>query len=202
MLVGSHLERRPRALADLYLHRIASGDASAVRGCLDEYGGMVWGLARRYLAAIGEDAEDAVQEIFVEVWRCAGRFDAAKGTEAGFIATIAHRRLTDRQRRAAVRRGGELPDDRVLPGMEAVPSVEMKETAGRAVAAMGQLSPEERQVLWCSLYHGLSHERIAGMTSQPVGTVKTRIRRGLARLREILTVGGADSGAALREVAR
>jgi RNA polymerase sigma-70 factor, ECF subfamily len=159
---------------------------------------MVWGLAQRYLSAIGEDAEDAVQEIFVEVWRCAARYDPTKGSEAGFIATIAHRRLTDRQRRAAVRRGGELPDDRVLGGAVGEPEVEIKESASRAIRALGQLPPEERQVLWCSLYHGLSHERIAGMTSQPVGTVKTRIRRGLSRLRELL---GGEPHAAAKEVA-
>lgn len=187
-------------MSHTFLQRISSGDASAVRGCLDEYGGMVWGLAQRYLGAIGEDVEDAVQEIFVEVWRCAARFDPTKGTEAGFIATIAHRRLTDRQRRAAVRRGGELPDERVLGGADQPPTVEIKENAGRAIQALGQLPPEERQVLWCSLYHGLSHERIAGMTAQPVGTVKTRIRRGLARLRELL--GGSEPHAAAKEVAR
>jgi RNA polymerase sigma-70 factor (ECF subfamily) len=190
-------------LAEQFLQRIANGDASAVRGCLDEYGGMVWGLAKRYLAAMGDDAEDAVQEIFVEVWRWAGRYDPSKGTEAGFIATVAHRRLTDRQRRAMARRGGELPEDRVLAGAEQAPVFETKESASRAMAALGQLSAEERQVLWCSLYHGLSHERIAGMTSQPVGTVKTRIRRGLARLRELLsgTGAGGAGGAGLKEVA-
>lgn len=173
-----------------YLQRITAGDVSAVRGCLDEYGGMVWGLAQRYLAALGEDIEDAVQEVFVEVWRSASRFDPLKGSEPGFIATIAHRRLTDRQRRAALRKGSALPDERVLGAAEAPPVVETKEGASRAMAAMNQLAPEERQVLWCSLYHGLSHERIAGMTSQPVGTVKTRIRRGLARLRELLASEG------------
>lgn len=187
-------------MSTTFLQRISAGDATAVRACLDEYGGMVWGLAQRYLSALGEDVEDAVQEVFVEVWRSAPRFDPAKGSEPGFIATIAHRRLTDRQRRAAVRRGGELPDDRVLGAPELPPVAEVKESAGKALAALEQLAPEERQVLWCSLYHGMSHERIAGMTAQPVGTVKTRIRRGLARLRELLGGEGGAGRASVRPV--
>lgn len=172
------------------LQRIAAGDESAVRSCLDEYGGLVWSLARRYLTPLGDDVEDAVQEVFVELWRHAGRFDPAKGSEPAFVATITHRRLTDRQRRARLRRSESLPDERVLAGVPAsfssgTPS-DSKDSAHAASVALDRLPPEERHVLWLTLYQGLTHERIAGLTSQPVGTVKTRIRRGLARLREFL----------------
>lgn len=174
------------------LQRIAAGDSAAVRACLEEYGGLVWSLARRYLSALGDDVEDAVQEVFVELWRNASRFDPSKGSEPAFIATIAHRRLTDRQRRARLRRSDELPDDRVLGGPGAMPvafaASDAKDAAKSAAEALEKLPAEERQVLWLTLYQGLSHERIATLTSQPVGTVKTRIRRGLARLREFLGV--------------
>ena len=86
------------------LQRIASKDTDAIGACLDEYGDLVWRLASRYLDRESGDVEDAVQEVFVEVWLSAGKFDPAKGTEAAYIATIAHRRLTDYQRRLSVRR--------------------------------------------------------------------------------------------------
>src|SRR5690606_28395381 len=77
--------------------RIASGDDSAVKECMDGFGGLVWSLARRYSESLA-DAEDAVQEIFLELWKHADRYDAAAGTEAAFVATIARRRLIDRVR--------------------------------------------------------------------------------------------------------
>lgn len=188
------------------LQRIAAGDESAVRSCLDEYGGLVWSLARRYLTPLGDDVEDAVQEVFVEMWRHAARFDPSRGSEPAFVATIAHRRLTDRQRRARLRRSEVLPDERVLaeaPSSVIRPaSADAKDSARAAAIALDRLPAEERQVLWLTLYQGLTHESIAGLTSQPVGTVKTRIRRGLARLREFLgasTTAGVPAGAAIAE---
>ena len=84
------------------LQRIAAGDGASVQECLDRYGGLVWSIARR-LAPTAQDAEDAVQEIFLDVWRNAGRFDPEIGSEATFIATIARRRLLDQRRRASRR---------------------------------------------------------------------------------------------------
>lgn len=158
--------------------------------CLDEYGGMVWGLAKRYLAPIGEDPEDAVQDIFVEVWQNASRFDPAKGAEASFIATIAHRRLIDRQRKAASRAKLPLTMD---PGADPVP--ERREDAAEVDAAFEQLLDEEREALWLSLRHGLSHEHIAKALSRPLGTVKTHIRHGLSRLRMLVKEGRTKSEA-------
>ena len=79
------------------LARIAAGDSAAVEECMVEYGGLVWSLARR-LSPSNADAEDAVQEIFVELWKNASRFDSAKASEKTFIAMIAKRRLIDRLR--------------------------------------------------------------------------------------------------------
>ena len=80
------------------LHRVAAGDRAAVRECLARYGGLVWSLVRRSTSDAAE-AEDAVQEIFVDVWQSASRFDPAVASEATFIAMIARRRLIDRARR-------------------------------------------------------------------------------------------------------
>ena len=76
------------------LPSVAAGDRSAMESCLQRYEGLVWSLARRMLGESSE-AEDAVQEIFIELWRSAGRFDPDEGSEATFVATIARRRLVD-----------------------------------------------------------------------------------------------------------
>lgn len=79
---------RPETLLTI-LQRISAGDQDAVAACLDEYGGLVWRLALRYLNSKA-DAEDATQEIFISIWASAHRFDPAKGSEAAFVATVAH----------------------------------------------------------------------------------------------------------------
>lgn len=177
-------------MAQPLLQRIASGDAAAVAACLEEYGGMIWGLADRYLRGFGDDLEDAVQEVFVEVWRSAGRYDSAMGGEPAFIATIAHRRLIDRQRRLQARRALQLDEEAVLleakPALHATHAAATEETK-RAAIAFDQLDNDEKQALWYALYRGFTHERIAEAINVPLGTVKTRIRRGLARMREILS---------------
>ncbi|MBX3410453.1 MAG: sigma-70 family RNA polymerase sigma factor [Phycisphaeraceae bacterium] len=169
------------------LERISQGDPSGIAACLDEYGGTIWGLAERYLRGTGEDVEDAVQEIFIEVWRSAHRFSPALGSEPAFVATIAHRRLIDRQRRLAAR-GTHLPFDPSLTHAppQRLDTASLRDDLHRAARAFDELDTDERQVLWYALYHGLSHERIAHATDLPLGTVKTRIRRGLSRLRDIL----------------
>ena len=84
--------------SSLLLARIARGDERAVRECVQQYGALVWSMARRW-SAHASDAEDAVQEIFIDLWRTASRYDSARATEAGWVAMIARRRLIDRTRR-------------------------------------------------------------------------------------------------------
>lgn len=179
----SHSQRMARTI----LQRVAEGDPTAVRACLDEYADTIWSIAHRYLAPMGEDVEDAVQEIFVEVWKSADRFDPSKGSEPGFIATIAHRRLINRQRKASRHRSVALANV-AEPSQKPTtrePSA-LHEEARAAAAAFEKLTEDEKQLLQLSIHHGLSHERIAKATDLPLGTVKTRIRRGLIRLRELL----------------
>lgn len=177
------LRKAPRIpVPSTILQRIAQGDSAAVAACLDEYGGMVWGLAKRYLSPVGGDAEDAVQEIFVEVWQNAPRFDPMKGSEAAFIATIAHRRLIDRRRRQSSHATVALvATPQALDGMPA-----RREESAAIDAAFANLLEEEREALWLSLRHGMTHENISRVLSKPLGTVKTHIRQGLARLRVLL----------------
>ena len=176
------------------LPRIAAGDPAAVEECLEHFGGLVWSLARRFCKEHAE-AEDAVQEIFIEIWRNAYRFDAGRGSEATYVTMIARRRLIDRYRRRS-RAPDTTPVEEELvvsPSVQHVAQAEIRDEAARAREHMQRLRPEERRVLELSIDHGLSQSEIAEITEMPLGTVKTHARRGLIRLRELL---GADVQAA------
>jgi RNA polymerase sigma-70 factor (ECF subfamily) len=170
------------------LQRIASGDSAAVRECIEQYGALVWSLARR-LSRSPSDAEDATQEIFLDVWRSAGRFDASQGSDKVFIAMIARRRLIDRLRKSSA----EPPMDPV----EALETVawadpgttsESSHEAQQATRALAALRPEQRQVLELGLLHGLTQSEIAARLSMPLGTVKSFMRRGLIKVREYMNI--------------
>ena len=175
------------------LQRVADGDAAAVDECLGQYGGLVWSLARR-LCPKHEDAEDAVQEIFVEIWRNAGKFDPRIASEATYVTMIARRRLIDRyRRRSRDLDTALLKEELVASDAEHERWTEISDEASRAREKMQQLRPEERQVLELSINQGLSQSQIAEATNLPLGTVKTHARRGLIRLRELLGVDAAGN---------
>ena len=162
--------------------RLARGDRTAARDCLRQFGGLVWSLAIRR-SPNQADAEDAAQEIFLDLWRSASRFNPAIGTEVTFVAMIARRRLIDRSRRQQRQsRTEELRLDIEAPGMGAEACAEAK-IAAKAVEKLG---PEQRRVLVLATCDGRSHEEISQMTGLPLGTVKTYVRRGLLRVRELL----------------
>lgn len=179
-------------VADNILQRVAAGEAAAVDDCLRQYGGLVWSLARRFTSDHAE-AEDAVQDVFIDVWRSAGRFDANVGSEATFITMIARRRLIDRHRKRTRQvETATLVEETVSGGSSAEQQIEIADDAARAREALGQLRAEERQVLEMSIYQGLSQSKIAEATEMPLGTVKTHARRGLIRLRKMLSDESAD----------
>ena len=178
-------------MTDLLLPQIATGDPTAVDAFLKRYSSLVWGLARRFCRS-AEDAEDATQDILVEVWRSAERYDPRVGSEATFLMTIARRRLIDRARRKGRRPATELLED---AGTIAAPieqdRAEVHDEVLRAQQAMAQLRPEQRDVLDLALGHGRTHQEIAAAIGIPLGTVKSHARRGLIRLREMLGVDQA-----------
>lgn len=187
------------------LTRVADGDRAAIRECISRYGGLIWSLARRASRA-QDDAEDAVQEIFLDLWKSAGRYDPAVGSEATFIAMIARRRLVDR-RRVQKRAPETEPLSERAKGTAgdrsgSVPP-EMGAEAALAARALDQLRPEQRQVLILTTCHGLSHEEVASTTGMPLGTVKAHARRGLMRVREVLgEMALSQAGGSMQEAAR
>jgi len=170
------------------LQRIASGDSAAVRECIEQYGALIWSIARR-LSRTPSDAEDATQEIFLDIWRSAARFDASQGSDKVFVAMIARRRLIDRLRKTSA----EPPMD-TMEALELVAtgdqdtSSETSMEAEQATRALAELRPEQRQVLELGLLHGLSQSEIATRLNMPLGTVKSFMRRGLIKVRENMKI--------------
>lgn len=168
------------------LARIASGDERAVRDCVTAFGPMLLALARRWSPDLA-DAEDAVQEIFFDLWRNASRYDGSKASERGFVAMIARRRLIDRHRKQLrmvrtepVPEGFDLPD----------PGTDEGDRVGDALAArevLAQLTTQQRRFIERHLLDGKTHEEIATESSVPLGTVKSHIRRGLLKARALLS---------------
>jgi RNA polymerase sigma factor (sigma-70 family) len=192
-IVSSGLEEHELRLGAPILHRVAAGESTAIQECLDRYGGLVWSLARRFSKEASE-AEDAAQEVFIELWKKAERFDPSLASEMTFVAMIARRRLIDRSRRKQRTFATETLDENPAVAVRdrGQAEVDLCDEAARASQALSRLKPEQRRVLELSIYGGLSHEEIARTTKLPLGTVKTHARRGLARVRELLGVAEAS----------
>lgn len=174
------------------LARVAAGEPGAADALLERFGGLVWSLARR-LAANDSEAEDVVQEIFIDLWRSAGRYDPSIASETAFVATIARRRLIDRRRRET-RRLDKSPLVADAAERAGADRVAVCEEAAVAARALEQLSAEQQRVLRLSILHGLTHERIAETTGLPLGTVKTHARRGLIKVRDMLASSRKGGG--------
>lgn len=155
---------------------------------LDRYSGLVWSLARRHSPS-PQDAEDAVQEIFLEIWRSAARYDPEVAAEQTFVAMIARRRLIDRARRHQRQPKREaLPEPEIVVAEPEPDRAEISDEARRVSAVLRTLRPEQQKVLELSLVQGRSHSQISEQTGMPLGTVKSLARRGLIKVRKMLGV--------------
>jgi RNA polymerase sigma-70 factor (ECF subfamily) len=141
-----------------------------------------------------DDAEDAVQEIFVDIWKNAERYDADQSSETTFVAMIARRRIIDRLRHAQRRLSPDsLEDILIEPASRVDVNLQASVEAAEAATAVRSLRPEQQQVLQLSIVHGLSHQEISDATGMPLGTVKTHARRGILQAREILGYGSSNT---------
>lgn len=170
------------------LERIADGDPLAMNELIDQYGDLVWSLARRYFGA-SPIAQESVQEAFLSLWTSAGRFRPDRGSELTFVLTVARRRMVDQVRHEA-RFSGTVPlmGDEADLSLDGERRIETQLDSLRVQPLLRQLSANEREILSLSLYEGYSHSEIAQRLDMPLGTVKTRIRRSLIRLRQALNV--------------
>lgn len=167
------------SVATTLLRRLSGGDPAALGEFYDLYAGLVNGLALRIVRDASE-AEDVVQEVFVQVWRQASRYDPGRGSPEAWVCTMARTRALDRLRRRAARR--EEPSE-AAPGATATPKAE---EALAVRKALDGLSADQRQALELAYYEGLTQSEIAKRLDEPLGTVKTRIRTAMIRLRETL----------------
>jgi RNA polymerase sigma factor (sigma-70 family) len=178
------LARAHRLSADALLARVAAGDERAFSRLCDLFAGPVLGEALRHLSDRAA-AEDVTQEVFLRIWRNAHRFDAERGRAEAWIATIARNASRD-----ALRRRGSLPveelADAVDPAPDPVDEVADASQALQLQAAVASLAPGSREVIELAYWQGLSQVEIAERLGLPLGTVKTRTRRGLALLADVL----------------
>ncbi|MEZ6015311.1 MAG: sigma-70 family RNA polymerase sigma factor [Planctomycetota bacterium] len=171
-----------------------------MRLVLARYTSLVWSLCAT-ASRDPHEVEDLVQEVFVDVWRSAGRYDDTIASEVTFIATIARRRVIDRRRRLGRRIEPEVLDEEFVPGADdpALRLVDVADDAGLAAEVVAELPPERREVLEMSVVRGLTHREIATETGLPLGTVKSHIRRGLAEVSDRLRARRARFGADFEE---
>jgi RNA polymerase sigma-70 factor (ECF subfamily) len=176
--------------ADALLRAVAKGDEAAFGRFYDLVAARVYGLIRRVLRDAAQ-AEEVTQEVMVEVWRTAGRFDPQRGSAAAWVFTIAHRRAVDRVRaeqasanraRRLVPEATETPADAVVD--EATAQMERQQVR-RCLKTLTEL---QREAITLAYYNGYTYREVAALLSTALPTVKTRMRDGLIRLRDCLGV--------------
>ena len=176
------------------LRLLAAGDGDAAARLYDRHARAVYSLALRIVNDEG-DAEDVVQEVFAQAWRQAARYDASRGVVGAWLLMMTRSRAIDKLRSARARPDSRAVDDpRVIDEMPAVlrdaPSrIIDAENARLAQRALAELPLLQRLVIELAYYEGLTQREIADRLEQPLGTVKSRLRLGLLKLRDALAEG-------------
>jgi RNA polymerase sigma-70 factor, ECF subfamily len=182
------LQPDPANLSDVQLlHAIAARDDAALARLYDRYRLILFGLLLRILNS-REEAEDVLQEVFLQIWRRAGDFDEARGQAFTWMVTLARSRAIDRlrainaRRRLAASATDEITERVSDSAVDAVESEQRKIVSG----ALAQIPDEQRRTLILAYFEGLTQSEIATRLGAPLGTVKTRMRSGMTKLRELL----------------
>ncbi|MCX4785641.1 MULTISPECIES: sigma-70 family RNA polymerase sigma factor [unclassified Streptomyces] len=173
------------------LGMVARGDQDAFAEVYDAVSGPVLGLVRSVLRDPAQ-SEEVAQEVLVEVWRTAPRFRAARGSAMSWVLTLAHRRAVDRVRSAEASAAREYRTallDRTPPFDEVTEQVESRLEREQVRRCVRTLSELQRQSVDLAYYRGLTYREVSELLSVPLGTIKTRLRDGLIRLRDCLGVG-------------
>jgi RNA polymerase sigma-70 factor, ECF subfamily len=186
---------RPRARAtpggDLasLLAKVARGDEDAFAAVYDQIGALVLGMARRIIKDPAQ-SEEVTQEVLLEVWRSASRFDPVQGTARSWLLTMAHRRAVDRVRSAQASTEREARATLATTDYDVVvEEVEARLEAQRVRRCLDSLTELQRESVTLAYYGGYTYREVASLLGVAVGTVKTRMRDGLIRMRDCLGAG-------------
>ncbi|OBG88839.1 RNA polymerase subunit sigma [Mycobacterium sp. E802] len=173
---------------DAQLRRVARGDAEAFAGLYDATSARVYGLILRILRDPGY-SEETTQEVYAQVWRRAADYDPQQGSALSWLMTLAHRRAVDRVRSevASSRREAHYIAVSTEPDSDVVADSAIRSDEQRQVAdCLGSLTDLQRQAIELAYYDGLTYPQVSERLSTSLGTVKTRMRDGLRRLRDCL----------------
>ena len=167
------------------LARIAAGENGSFELLIEKYGNLVWSIGKKFLYR-QSDLEDAVQEVFIAIWKSADKYDANKAKEITFVSMIARRRFIDHLRKISKHKNLESIDEDNSGHQLYKESILNESTDLQLVKnAIQSLDIDDQELLNLSVYQGYSHSEISKLLNIPLGTVKTRIRRNLIKLKEI-----------------
>jgi len=158
-----------------------SGDQGALAELYDRYSSVVYAVALRVLGDTGA-AEDVLQEVFLQLWRNPGAFDAARGSLGSWLAVITRNRAIDLLRRR--RPETDIEDVIVSVAPDLAAEADRSRAAAKVRGVMAAMAQPQRVALEMAYFEGMSHSEIASKTGEPLGTIKTRIRAGLIALRK------------------
>jgi RNA polymerase sigma-70 factor (ECF subfamily) len=171
----------PQVMDSMLISRIRGGDQDALAALHDRYAQVVYSVALRVLGDTTQ-AEDVLQEIFLQLWRKPEIFDSTRGSLGAWLAVITRHRAIDQLRRR--RPESNIDDVMISVDSDLEQSTDRNKAVARIRIAVEQLPPEQRKALELAFFQGLTHSEIAAKTGEPLGTIKTRIRAALTALRK------------------